>query len=218
MSKIPAKSAVSPQKLPPPESRSARLEQEIIQLEHTLRTEASNRITQAQQEWYEIRERLAAVRDVLRRTRIVAPQGGMIIGLTAHTLGGVVPPGSPIMNIVPSEDRLIVEGRVRPIDVDNVHLAQSARLRFSALNLRTTPEVFGHVERVSADAFQDEDIGENYYLVRIQVTDDELEKLGTSKIGPGMPVEIMLTGRERTVMQYLTDPLIDILEKALVEE
>jgi len=192
--------------------------QEIIQLEHTLRTEVSDRITVAQQEWFETRERLAAVRDVLRRTRIVAPQDGKVIGLTAHTLGGVIPPGSPIMNIVPSEERLMVEGQVRTTDVDNVHPGQEARLRFSAFNVRTTPEVLGRVERVSADAFQDDETQEAYYVARILVSEEELAKLGEVTLGPGMPVEIMFTGGERTAMRYLAEPLLDILRKALVEE
>ena len=192
--------------------------QEIIQLKHNLRTEVSDRVTDAQQEWFETRERLAAVRDVLRRTRIVAPQGGTVIGLTAHTVGGVVPPASPILNIVPSEEQLMVQGRVRPNDVDNVYPGQDARLRFSAFKQRTTPEVLGRVERVSPDAFLNEDTRETYYVVRILVPEEELAKLGEMKIEPGMPVDIMITGGQRTAMQYLSDPLMDILEKALVEE
>ena len=192
--------------------------QEIIQLEHNLRTEVSDRLTKAQQEWFETRKRLVAVRDILRRTRIVAPQGGKVIGLTAHTVGGVVPPASPILNIVPSEEKLMVEGRVRPTDVDNVYPGLDARLRFSAFKQRTTPEVLGHVERVSPDAFLNEETRETYYVVRIRVSEEELAKLGAVKIGPGMPVDIMIKGGERTAMQYLADPLMEIIEKALVEE
>ena len=196
----------------------AETRQEMIQLGNTLRTEVSDQITAAQRELDETHERLAAVRDVLRRTRIVAPQDGKVIGLTAHTVGGVVPAGSPIMNIVPSEDRLVVEGPVRPTDVDNVYPGQAARLRFSAFTQRTTPEVVGRVERVSPDALLNEETREPYYLVRILVPADELAKLGELQIGPGMPVDIMMTGGERTALAYLADPLLDILEKALVEE
>ena len=192
--------------------------QEIIQLEHNFRTEVSNRLTDAQQEWFETRERLAAVRDVLRRTSIVAPQEGKVIGLTAHTVGGVVSPASPILNIVPSEEQMMVEGQIRPNDVDNVYPGQEARLRFSAFKQRTTPEVSGQVERVSPDAFLNEETRETYYVVRIRVPEEELAKLGEVTIGPGMPVEIMFTGGQRTAMQYLSDPLVNILEKALVEE
>ena len=134
--------------------------QEMIQLEHTFRTEVSDRITVAQQEWFETRERLEAIRDVLRRTKIVAPQDGKIIGLAAHTIGGVIPPGQPIMDIVPSTERLMVEAQVQPTDINNVYVGQPARLRFSAFNQRTTPEIVGEVERVSPDAFPNSDTGE----------------------------------------------------------
>ena len=192
--------------------------QEILQIENGWVTEVSDQITAAQQEWFETRERINAVTDVLRRTTIVAPQDGKVIGLSVHTLGGVVPPGSPIMNIVPSEDRLMVEGQVRPLDIDNVYPGQTARLRFAPFSWRTTPQVEGRVERVSADAFSDEESGTAYYIARILVPEEEMEKLGDVTIGPGMPVDIMFTGGERTAMEYLTDPLTDILDKALVEE
>ena len=193
--------------------------QEILQIESGWGTEVSNQINTVQQQWFETRERIAAVRDVLQRTVIVSPQDGKVIGLSVHTLGGVIPPGSPIMNIVPSQDRLMVEGRVRPTDVDNVYPGQDARLRFSAFSWRTTPQVIGQVERVSADAFRDEETGGAYYIARILVSEEELAKLGDDvTIGPGMPVDIMITGGVRTAMQYLTDPLTDILDKALVEE
>ena len=192
--------------------------QEILQIEHGWGTEVSNQINTTQQQWFETRERIAAVRDVLQRTTIVAPQDGKVIGLSVHTLGGVIPPGSPIMNIVPSEDRLVVDGRVRPTDVDNVSPGQTARLRFSAFSWRTTPQVEGTVERVSADAFRDEEVGTAYYIARILVPEDEMAKLADVTIGPGMPVDIMFTGSDRTAMSYLLDPLTDILDKALVEE
>ena len=192
--------------------------QEILQIEHGWGTEVSDQITNAQQEWFETRERINGVQDVLKRTTIVAPQDGKVIGLSVHTLGGVVPPRSAIMNIVPTEDRLMVEGQVRPTDVDNVYRGQIARLRFSAFSWRTTPQVEGEVERVSADAFTDEQAGTSYYIARILVPEEEMEKLGEVTIGPGMPVDIMFTGGERTAMEYLTDPIADILNKALVEE
>ena len=192
--------------------------QEILQIEHGWGTEVSDQITAAQQAWFETRERINAVSDVLQRTTIVAPQDGKVIGLSVHTLGGVIPPGSPIMNIVPSEDRLVVDGQVRPIDIDNVYPGQMARLRFSSFSWRTTPQVEGKVERVSADVFRDEKLGTSYYIARILVPEEEMAKLGDATIGAGMPVDIMFTGGYRTAMEYLTDPITDILDKALVEE
>ena len=192
--------------------------QEILQIENGWVTEVSDQIAAAQQQWFETRERINAVSDVLERTTIVAPQDGKVIGLSVHTLGGVIPPGSAIMNIVPTEDRLMVEGQVRPLDVDNVYPGQTARLRFSAFSWRTTPQVEGTVDRVSPDAFRDEEVGSAYYIARIVVPEEEMAKLGDVTIGPGMPVDIMFTGGERTAWSYLSDPLTDIMDKALVEE
>ena len=192
--------------------------QEILQIENGWVTEVSDQIAAAQQQWFETRERINAVSDVLERTTIVAPQDGKVIGLSVHTLGGVIPPGSPIMNIVPTEDLLMVEGQVRPLDIDNVYPGQTARLRFSAFSWRTTPQVEGKVDRVSPDAFRDEEAGSAYYIARIVVPEEEMAKLGDITIGPGMPVDIMFTGGERTAWSYLADPLTDIMDKALVEE
>ncbi len=192
--------------------------QEILQSEHALRSDVADRITVVQQEWFETREQLAAARDVLRRKHILAPQDGKVIGLTAHTVGGVIPPGSPIMNIVPSADRLVIEARVRPTDIDNVRPGQTARLRFPAFSLRSTPELSGRVDRISPDAFRDEETRQSWYAVRILVSEEELAKLGGESIGPGMPVDAMLTGGERTALEYLSDPLVDLVGKALVEE
>ena len=88
-------------------------------------------------------------------------------------------------------------------------------MRFSAFKQRTTPEVLGHVERVSPDAFLNEETRETYYVVRIRVSEEELAKLGAVKIRPGMPVDIMIRGGERTAMQYLSDPLMEIIEKGI---
>lgn len=193
-------------------------QQEIIQLERAMRNEVADRLAAARQERFEIGERLVAARDVLQRTKIVAPQDGKVIGLAAHTTGGVIPPGQPILNIVPSGERLVVEARVRPTDVDNIHPGQEARLRFTAFTQRDTPEVLGVVERVSADAFQDEDARETYYIARVRAPEEELARLGDAVLGPGMPVEIMFAGGERTALQYLAAPLSGILKRALVEE
>ncbi len=154
----------------------------------------------------------------MHRTQIVAPQAGKVIGLTAHTVGGVITPGEAILHLVPADTPLIVEGRIRPTDIDRVQAGQTARLRFSAFSARTTPTVQGRVERVSPDAFQDEATREAYYAARITVTEAELAKLGEVTLEPGMPVDVLVEGEQRTAWQYLTAPLVDIVEKAWVEE
>ena len=126
-----------------------------------------------------------------------------------HTVGGVIPAGDAIMLIVPESDNLLVEAKVNPHDIDQVQVGQSAVLRFSAFNLRTTPEINGTITRISADTTTDQRTGQNYYTTRIAMTKDEIARLGDVKLIPGMPVEAFVQTGERTVMSYLIKPLQD---------
>ena len=192
--------------------------QRIIQLKNDYRTDLSADLTDAQNLYFETGDRLFAVRDQVARTRIIAPLQGKVINMQVHTVGGVVPPGEPIMNIVPEDDRLIVEARIRPTDVDNVNVGQEARLRITPFKMRATPELLGEVRLVSADIITDEDAGAQFYTARIDISDDELAKLGERDIRPGFPVEVTFSGGERTLLQYLADPISDALRKGMKEE
>ena len=192
--------------------------QRIIQLQNDYRTELSADLTRAQNLYFETGDRLFAVRDQVARTRIVAPLEGKVINMQVHTVGGVVPPGQPIMNIVPEDDRLIVEARVSPTDRDNVNVGQEARLRITPLKQRATPELLGVVNLVSADIFTDAESQTQYYVARITISDEELRKLGDKDIRPGFPVEVAFTGGNRTMLQYLAEPLTGVLRRGMKEE
>jgi len=192
--------------------------QRIIQLQNDYRTELSTALTEAQNLYFETGDRLFAVRDEVARTRIIAPLGGKVINLQVHTVGGVVPSGQPIMNIVPEDDRLIVEAKVMPTDRDNVNVGQQARLRITPLNQRATPELLGEVVLVSADILTNEEAQEQYYLARISIPDSEYVKLGDKDIRPGFPVEVTFSGGKRTMLQYLAEPLTGMLRRAMKEE
>jgi multidrug efflux pump subunit AcrA (membrane-fusion protein) len=138
--------------------------------------------------------------------------------LSVHTLGGVITAGDPILLIVPDGDVLSVEVKVTPSDINELQLGQSATLRFSAFNLRTTPELSGSVSRISADSQSDEKTGMSYYVVRIAVTDAERARLGSLKLIPGMPVEAFIKTQDRTVISYLVKPLTDQMHRALRED
>jgi len=156
--------------------------------------------------------------DQLKRTDIRAPQDGVVFQSTANTVGGVITAGDPIMLIVPEADTLLVEARVEPRDIDQVQLGQPVLLRFSAFNLRTTPEINGTVARVAADTSTDQRTGLSYYLVRISMTADEIKRLGDVKLTPGMPVEAFIQTGERTMLSYLVKPLHDQLMRAFREK
>lgn len=192
--------------------------QQSLQLENNYRTLAAEQLNKTQDLLYETVERLYQVRDVIKRSKVLAPSSGIVIGLSVHTVGGIIPPGEPLMNIVPQGGLLVSEVKVRPTDIDSIVLNQEARLRMSALKLRTTPELIGRVIKISPDAFTDQNTGESYYTVQAEVLEEELEKLEGETILPGMPVEIMFKGDEKTVFSYISEPVLDILRRAWRDE
>jgi HlyD family secretion protein len=121
------------------------------------------------------------------------------------------------MLIVPASDRLTVQARVRPQDIEQVYSGQRAGLRFSALNQRTTPEIEGEVSRVSPDLTVDQRTGQDYYTLRVAILDGELARLQGAKVGPGMPVEVFVRTQQRTVLSYFAKPLSDQIARAFRE-
>ena len=126
-----------------------------------------------------------------------------------HTIGGVVQAAEPLMLIIPSATALAVDARIAPGEIDRLHVGQKVALRFSSFNQRTTPEIDGRLMRVSADVMQDERTGLSYYTARIDISADQLGRLGVVKLLPGMPVETFIATEERTVLSYLVKPLSD---------
>ena len=163
-------------------------------------------------------ERKVAAEDLLKRIDLRAPQDGTVLESKVHTVGGVIPAGDTIMLIVPGSDNLLVEAKVSPHDIDQLQIGQSAVLRFSAFNLRTTPEINGTITRVSADTTTDQRTGQSYYTTRIAMTKSEIARLGDVKLIPGMPVEAFVQTGERSVLSYLTKPLQDQFMRAFREK
>jgi HlyD family secretion protein len=165
-----------------------------------------------------VKERLGAKRDILERTVIVAPVAGTIHNKQFHTTGGVIKPGQSILDIVPQEVELLIDVHVRPVDIDVVETGQQARVHFLAFSARNLPETKGIVRSVSADSLLDEITGENYYRALVEVPKEELDKLGKAlHINPGMPAEVLIMTGERTMLQYLIQPLMDSLRRSFRE-
>jgi len=151
------------------------------------------------------------------RLDVRAPIAGRIHGLKVHTVGGVIKPGQEITRIVPSGAPLIIEGAVRPADIDQVTRGQSVAIRLTSFNQRTTPEVNGRVTNVSADLVSDERDQTVTYVVHITFEEGEIARLG-KRLVPGMPADVFIRTEERTVMNYLLAPLTDQFNRALREE
>jgi HlyD family secretion protein len=189
--------------------RISEVELQILQLDQDLRSEVAKELREIQARLAEYVERKVAAEDQLKRIEIRAPIDGAVHQLAVHTVGGVIQAGEQLMLIVPDSDRLILEVRVNPQDIDQIKIGQRALLRFSAFNQRTTPEVYGSVTQISADIVVEQRTGANFYAVRITIDEKEVARLGQVKLVAGMPVESFIETDQRTIMSYLLKPIAD---------
>jgi|HubBroStandDraft_1064217.scaffolds.fasta_scaffold17993_2 HlyD family secretion protein len=191
---------------------------QIIQVDQELSSDVAKELRETDSKIGEYVERKVTAEDQLRRTDLRAPQDGVVFQSTVNTVGGVITAGDPVMLIVPAADNLLVEAKVDPKDIDQVQFGQPVVLRFSAFNMRTTPELNGKVVRISADTTTDQRTGQSYYLVRIAMTADQIGRLGDVKMTPGMPVEAFIQTGDRTMISYLVKPLRDQLMRSFREK
>lgn len=198
--------------------KTAEIALQIIQIDQDLRSEVGKDLVEVRSKLSEQSERKTAAVDQLNRIDIRAPQNGVVHQLAVHTVGGVINPGEQIMLIVPDADTLAVEVKIQPQDIDHVHVGQSANLRFSAFNQRTTPEIKGDVSVVSADLTQDQRTGTSFYTTRIALKPEEVSRMGGAKLIPGMPVDAFIQMGGRTALSYLMKPLRDQASKAFKEK
>ena len=145
-------------------------ELQILQVDQQFTSDVAKELRDTDSKIGEYVERKVTAEDQLKRTDLRAPQDGIVFQSTANTVGGVITAGDPVMLIVPQMDTLLVEAKVEPKDIDQIQFGQPVVLRFSAFNMRTTPEINGTVVRVGADTSTDQRTGQSYYLVRIAMT------------------------------------------------
>jgi len=193
-------------------------ELQIIQVDKDLVSDVSKDLRETNDKIGEFVERKVTAEDQLRRTDIRAPQDGMVLQSTVHTVGGVITAGDAVMMIVPQADALSVEAKVNPQDIDKLQIGQKTLLRLSAFNQRTTPELNGVVTRVSPDVTTDQRTGQSYYTIRVSMPPEEVARLGDAKLIPGMPVEAFVQTGDRTMLSYLVKPLRDQLMRAFREK
>jgi len=201
-------------------ARIARTKEEMAGIRATAIKDAVEQLHQVGADLADVRERMRAAEGVLGRIEIKAPVRGAVVKLRYHTAGGVIEPGKPVMEIVPSREDLLVEARVRSRDIDHVEIGQRAEVRLTALDQRITPMAHGHVVYVSADAVPDDakpGQAPDSYITRIR-----LDQLGSHsdpnfKAKPGMPAEVYIQTGERTFFQYLMKPVADSMNRAFRE-
>jgi HlyD family type I secretion membrane fusion protein len=204
----------------------ARAQQKVSDLElrtETLRSsfaqEASNELRQTTTAIFELRERLRPAQDAEKRQRITAPITGEVVDLRVTSVGAVIAPREPILDIVPENADLLVEARVRPEDVTFVHVDAHADVRLTAFRQRITPTVNGTVTYISADRLVDKDNrNAPYYMVHVRVSPDSLKRAGDLQLQAGMPAEVFIQTTPRNALQYLVDPILAFLQRSLREQ
>ena len=189
----------------------------IIQLKRELEREVAASMRETIGNVDALEEELQALEVTLRRKRVLAPVSGTVVNLQVHGEWAVLSPGEVILDLVPEDEPLVVEARVRPQDIDSVTTGMLADVRFTAFSFRTTPVVEGEVVFVSADSLEDRQTGEPYFLTRIVVKEEQMAELGGVTLRPGMPAEVMIKTGERTPMQYLMKPLTDAIARSFTE-
>lgn len=169
----------------------------------------------------ELSPNLVAAHQALERSRVRAPTSGIVVGLTTHTIGGVLRPGDRVMDIVPDNQPLVVEAQVDPRDADDLRLGLDAEVKITAFSGRNLPIVHGQVTRVSGDRFTDEHTGRGYFIARVEVPPSEVDELEASgvdrQLRAGLPAEIVVPTAKRTALQYLTEPLNQALWRSFRE-
>jgi len=189
----------------------------LFKLESDRQNEIAQSLREAQNQVFQLRERLRGAEDQLSRTEVKAPEDGVVTDLRIHTPGGVIGAGAPLMDLVPRQDRLVVTARVRPEDIDVVHSGVNAGVHLLPYNQRRVPRLEGTVVHVSADRLIDKRTDQPYYAAKIRVQDSRIVE-NDIRIIPGMPAQVFITTGRGTVALYALRPLLDTFNSAFRED
>ena len=200
------------------EMKTGEAKLEVLQVKKDFTESVINQLEEVNAKIYDVEERFIALTDKQNRTIIKAPVDGKVMKLVVFTEGGVIAPGGAIMDIVPEREELMIDAEVSIMDIDRVKAGLLADVRFSVFNQAITPEVEGEVLTVSADRLVNEDNGMPYYLAHVKITQESQEKLKGFVLQPGMPAEVFINTGDRTLFEYLTQPVSNAFARALIEE
>lgn len=199
------------------EGKVTEIDIEILNRGSTRREEANTQLRDLGYRELELAERRRSLTEQIDRLDIRAPVSGVVHALQVTTPRSVIRAAEPVLYIIPQDRPLVIAAQVAPIHVDEVAIGQEVALRFAAFDSRTTPELFGQVRQISADALTDEASRSAYYRAEIVLDEGEMAKLGGRAIIPGMPVEVFIRTGERTPLAYLLKPLSEYFNRAFRE-
>ncbi len=199
------------------ESSIGEIKLQMQQTKQKFQEDVATSLLEARQKVTELRERVTVAGDVLNRDDIKAPRDGAVQNLKVFTKGQVVRSGEALLDIVPSDEPLVVDAQFSPTDIDNVHAGMQAEIRFPAFHSRTVPVMLGTLETISKDRIIDELTHQYYFRGVISLNRADIPEEYKSRIRPGMPAEIVVGVGTRTVLSYLVSPLANSLRKAFRE-
>jgi HlyD family secretion protein len=188
--------------------------EQLLQMNQTRRSDAGTQLASLNSQLNEQTMRNISARDIKYRSLIRAPYAGVVNKISFFTLGEVVRPAEPIMEIVPDKDRMTVEVQINPTDVEQVQSGAKARVRFSSLNSTATPEVTGVVTLVAPDRTTNPQTGQSYFAARVAVDPKDIARHRELALRVGMPAEVFIETGDRSMMSYLTKPLRDQFARA----
>lgn len=191
---------------------------QIIQLDLNRHREIVDELEATQARLYDFGERLRAIEDRIARSVIRAPVSGVVLGLAVHTVGGVIGPGTSLMDIVPEQQQLVIDAEIAPGDIDRVQAGDGARIRFSAFKGATTLVAQGTILNISADRLLREATGTPYYLAQVEVDPASLARMPQMRLVPGMPAEVLINTGSRTLLQYLLQPASNVMARSFIED
>lgn len=190
----------------------------IQELRHKFQEETAAAILETRQKISDLTEKVSVTTDIMHRVDVRSPVSGHVQALTVYSVGQVIRGGEPLMQIVPDEERLVVNAHFAPTDIDRVQRASHVEVRFPAFHARTTPVILGEIASVSSDRLTDETTHQPYYLGRVSVSKLQIPEELRDRIRAGMPAEVIAPLSERSVLSYLVSPLREAWHNSLRED
>ena len=191
--------------------------EQMLNVDKSARSDAANALAEVSTQLNDQELRSASAGDTFARSTIRAPQAGVVDKVAFTTIGSAIPPGQPILQIVPDRDRLVVEAHIRPQDIDQIKSGQSARVVFSGLERQTTPDISARLIFISPDLTQDTRTGQSYYRIRVQLDATAMANAPQIALKEGMPAEVFVLTGDRSILSFLTKPLFDQIRHAFRE-
>lgn len=193
-------------------------ELQMFDLKNDSKNEINDQLQKIRSQIVDLQEQYQAAEDILTRSIIRAPKAGTITNLQYHTIGGVITPSAKIMDIVPQNDELIVEIHIMPKDIERIQVGLKVKVQLSAYKSRLVPRLDGELIYLSADKLTNERNGYPYYIGRVRIPKESLEKINYNvKLYPGMPADAFIVKGESTFLKYLLNPILDSCHRSFKE-